>query len=250
MQTGKAVTARPATYRVTLGYDGTQFSGYARQPDRCTVEGVLRSGLAPFLNGRRPALACGGRTDRGVHAIGQVVSFKLPGDVALAEIGARLDNQHPGLWIEDVRRAPSWFHAHFSARCRHYVYLAPAPPQTCPRRLQRQLDMLQGRRCFSAFARDTPAGQNTNKRLMRATVRAETIEGAPGLRFDLQADGFLRRMVRVLVATGLKSAHRDAPDDALAMLAERGERRATESPAPPDRLYLTAIRYDPEPVRR
>ena len=246
----KASKAQPATYRVTLGYDGAQFHGYAIQPDVTTVERVLRRALRPFAGDRKLALAVGGRTDRGVHAVRQVVSFKLPRSMPTAELFLALNRCHPGLWIDEVRAVPKWFHAHFCARARHYVYLAPDDGSACPIRMQRQLDALAGRRCFYAFARDTPGGQPTLRRLSVATVRPVTFNGQSRLRFDFCADAFLRRMVRVLVSTTLATGRHDAPPDALVRLAERRDRRATGWPAPPEHLYLASVDYDPRPVHR
>ncbi len=237
----------PATYRVTLGYDGSQFHGYAQQPEVPTVEAALRRALSPFES--RLPLAVAGRTDRGVHATGQVVSFKLRAAAPTAELIDALSHAHPSIWIDELRRVPRWFHAAFSARTRRYVYLAPAEPGICVVRLQRQLDgLVGGRRCFHAFARDTPPGRDTRRRLLEARVRTDVVHGQPQLRFDFCADGFLRRMVRVLVATALRSVHEGGQDDALVRLADTRDRRATARPASPTGLYLTAIAYDPAPV--
>ena len=105
------------------------------------------------------------------------------------------------------------------------------------------LQALRGRRDFYAFARDTPRGARTTRSLSHAEVRAE--QGA--LRFDLEADGFLRRQVRVLVSTALREAQLEAPDDILVRLAASMDRRATAPAAPPEHLTLVAVRYDPTP---
>ncbi len=245
---GKGRRHWPATYRITLAYDGRKFHGYARQPGRVTVEGAIRSALASYFYHRPPALGVGGRTDRGVHAVGQVVSFRLAGPVPELELQDALDGVE-GLSVLDVRRVPHWFHAGFSARSRSYVYLADKPPPVAIDRLRRQLTALLGRRCFSAFARHVPHGRSTERRLMRASVHWTSLDGQPRLRFDVQADGFLRRMVRVLVATSLTTAHEGRSDDALVALAASGNRAATSAPGPAEHLYLAAVHYDPEPVR-
>ena len=249
MVRGKGRSEAPATYRVTLGYDGSKFGGYARQPNETTVEGVLRTALSVLSPHEALALAVGGRTDRGVHATGQVVSFKLPASTPPRDIQDALTNAHPALWIDEIRWVPSWFHAHFCARSRHYVYLAPLDATLSVDVLQRQLGALVGRRCFHAFARDTPAGQDTHRRLTHASVRATTVDGQDVLRFDLSAESFLRRMVRVLVATALIAARQKRPD-ALVAIAAQKDRRLTAPAAPPGGLYLQSVRYDPEPPRR
>ncbi|MEO1339476.1 MAG: hypothetical protein AAFV29_27800, partial [Myxococcota bacterium] len=155
---------------------------------------------------------------------------------------------HPGVWVDRVEIVPSWFNARACARSRAYVYLMPTPAGLDIAKLQRQLDALCGRQCFFAFSRGTPPGQDTQRRLWRARVRPVFIEGQPHLQFELEADRFLRRMVRILVATAVMTA-RGKNDDALVEIARSQDRTATAKAAPPEGLYLRWVRYDPEPVR-
>ncbi|CAN0565853.1 unnamed protein product [Laminaria digitata] len=235
---------RLPTYRLTLAYDGTQFAGYARQPGLQTVEGTLRRAIER-LGSPPKALAVAGRTDRGVSAKGQVVSFRLPQLVPLAELEAAVDEQAPGaLACLDARIVPRAFHAAFSAKARRYLYLAPNPDRLPPGQVQALLTPLLGRRCFSAFARDTRPGQSTVRTLREARVHSACFDGAPVLAIHLLADAFLRKMVRVLVATALREASQPAPPDRLVQLAAGGDRRATAWPAPPEPLSLTRVLYD------
>jgi tRNA pseudouridine(38-40) synthase len=233
-------------HRVELAYAGDQFHGFVRQVGLRTVEGVIVDALqrlAPELGG----LAVGGRTDRGVHATGQVISFWTRRPLDPEAVRAVLDAAAPdALAAQSVCWVPRTFHATFSAKSRRYVYLWPAEAAALAwvPRLRRQLAALVGRRCFSAFARDTPAGAPTVKTMVHADVRAVTIDGALHLRFEVEADAFLRRMVRVLVATALREAEQGADDDALVRLAEARERGATAPPADPTGLHLVHVRYD------
>jgi tRNA pseudouridine38-40 synthase len=233
------------TYRVELAYDGTAFAGFARQPDAETVESVLRLALRPVVPALSP-LSPGGRTDRGVHATGQVVSFFSRERCPLGPIADAIDAARPGaLAALDVRIVSNSFHARWSATERAYVYLWPDDGSVDVRRVDRLLAPLVGTRCFSAFARDTPRGKSTVRSLRVATARAMLQDGVPFVRFDLTASGFLRRMVRVLVATAIEAARSGEPDDALLRRAELGDRRLTSIPARPEGLTLTRIAYPP-----
>jgi tRNA pseudouridine(38-40) synthase len=106
--------------------------------------------------------------------------------------------------------------------------------------LDELLRNLRGRRCFSAFARDTPPGQTTVRHLLDASARRDTLDV---IRFDFVASGFLRKQVRVMVATALREASQGAAGDRLAELAASGQRRATARPADPGGLYLAGIDY-------
>lgn len=191
-----------------------------------------------------PKLAAGGRTDRGVHATGQVVSFWSRGPLDLGQIGNAIDQAAPGdLVVRDLREVPRSFHAQFSASGRRYVYLLPSTAARDVARINRMLQPLLGRRSFTAFARDTPPGRSLVRTLRQASARICGSEEGPLLRFDFEADGFLRRQIRVLVATALRESEARAPDDALLELAEGEDRRRTANPIDPGGLYLVKVRY-------
>ena len=236
--------AGPTTYRLELAYDGAAFAGYARQPGLVTVEACLLE-AAGRVAGEAPRIVVAGRTDRGVSATGQVISFRAPRPLDLQALVASIDAVHPGLTTTDARVVPRWFHAQFSAQARHYVYFAPDPGPELADRVDRLLGALLGRRCFSAFARDTPPGKTTERTLLRASARRVMHEGRLALRIDLMADAFLRKQVRVLVTTALREAAADAPEDALVTLAATGDRRRAAFPAPAEGLTLARVLYEP-----
>jgi len=229
------------TYRLTLAYDGAAFAGYARQPGARTVEGELREALAAF---EPRAWAVGGRTDRGVSAQAQVISLRLPRPAPAEALQDAIDARAPGaLACLEVREVERRFHAAFSARARRYAYLAPAAPDLDIPRLQALLTGLVGRRCFSAYARDTRPGQGTVRTLWEARVESRHEGERPVLAFHFFADAFLRKQVRVMVATALREARAGAPPERLAELAARGDRAATAWPAAPEPLRLVRIVY-------
>lgn len=227
---------------MTLAYDGTRFAGYARQPGLETVEGSVRRALES-LGASPRALAVAGRTDRGVSAEGQVLSFRLSRPVPPAELQAAVSAACPeALACIEVREVARRFHAAFSARARRYAYLWPNPTGLPPSSVQPMLTALVGRRCFSAYARDTRPGQNTVRTLTEARVESGHEGEAPVLVFHFVADAFLRKMVRVLVATAIREA--GAAADRMVVLAEAQDRRGTAWPAPPEPLRLTRVLYD------
>lgn len=231
------------TYRATIAYEGRAFGGYARQLDLDTVEAALLEALGLVLPAA-PTIAVAGRTDRGVSATGQVVSFRAGGRGLGPQIQEAIDRVRPEtLTCLEVREVDRRFHAQYSARARRYVYLHPEPPGLDLPRLDRMLEALQGRRCFGAFARDTPPGQSTVRSLREARARREQVDGQAMIRFDLLADAFLRRMVRVLVATAIREAVAGAADEALVVLAAAGDRRGTALPAPAEGLTLSRVIY-------
>jgi tRNA pseudouridine38-40 synthase len=237
--------AAGADHAVVIAYDGAAFSGYARQPGRDTVEARLRDALEAVAPGLR-RMAVGGRTDRGVSAFRQVVSFRSDHPVAPDAIAGAVEESAPGrLTCLSAQTAPRGFHAQFWAIERRYAYLHPAGEEelalVAP--LDALLRRLVGERSFFAFARETPPGRSPRRRVHAASCRLGHIEDRPLLVFELAASGFLRRMVRVVVATALEAARAGAPADTLARLADAEDRAGTAPPAPPEPLRLERIVY-------
>ncbi len=227
-------------FRAVLAYDGSQFFGYGAQPELKTVQGTLDKALTERF-GTVGRLVVGGRTDKGVHALRQVISFKLPGRPELSAVSEALSTAAPGaLWLQDLRPIHAQFHAQFHADGRSYAYLWPHQlSQTRLARLRLILAQLIGTRCFAAFARRLPQGKNTVRQLRQAD--AYWIPEGTLLRFS--ANGFLRQQVRCLVSTALHHSGLDSKLSVLAEIAASQDPYQSEQPAPPEGLYLTRISY-------
>jgi tRNA pseudouridine38-40 synthase len=236
--------------KLTLAYDGTQFSGWASQPAERTVEGELRRALEEVYPGHRE-LVIAGRTDAGVHALANVASVEVnagpPPERAAEALNALLPDD---VAVARAERARDDFHARFSARSRSYRYRiwrarvrSPFevrrslwhPRPLDPQKLDTAAAILIGEHDFRAF---TPS-ETQHDVFVRVVEDARWHGRGDALEFEITADSFLRHMVRTLVGTMLE---RD-PLDFVDLLA--GAPRSTAgSTAPPWGLYLTAVRYD------
>jgi tRNA pseudouridine38-40 synthase len=254
-------------YRIDISYDGTDFAGWQSQAARAprTVQGVIEEALKRLAGGVRVRVAGAGRTDAGVHALGQVASFQLPAPMAPAELQRALN----GLLPSDVRvwaaaSVPDAFHARRSAVSKLYRYVLDAGPAQGPTRrrqaghvrctldatrLREAAALFLGRHDFASLA----SSGSSVKTSVRTVTRSETtllaareVEGSlPGgttLIYEVAADGFLRRMVRSMVG-GIVAVGRGAleAEDLRRALAAR-DRRAW--PPPAQACGLTLVRVD------
>ena len=240
--------------RLTLAYDGTDFRGWARQADLRTVEGVLEAALQRIL-GDVPKLSVAGRTDAGVHARGQVISFPAFRDVHVARLQRALNAMlAPEVVVLDARLASESFDARRSAIGREYRYkidVGPLPDPFTARfvwhrpgelsvaRMRAAARRLLGEHDFASFCRAPKAGGPTVRRLERLTIS----RAGDRIEIGARANAFLHQMVRSLVGTLVAVGEgRVDPVGIPGILAARDRARAGAI-APPHGLTLEHVIY-------
>lgn len=250
--------SEPPQVALQVAYDGTHFQGYQVQPGCRTVESELKKALGRFL-GHIPALICAGRTDAGVHAYAQVVSFQTTSPIPLERYAQALNRMLPG----DVRvlqafAVPADFSARFHAKARHYRYiLAPmsqAPtlrhsvwqtPFAVPfESLAEAWHSVRGPHNFKAFCKS--GSYRTNFDIDVRWTHCWQHEGYVVL--EILAESFLYNMVRSLVGSAVDVARGKYPLHHIARALETQDRQHVRLTAPPQGLYLYHVLYPDLPV--
>jgi tRNA pseudouridine38-40 synthase len=244
-----------ASYKSIVAYDGTEFHGFQRQAEgRRTVQAALENALRD-LGWREKSIKAAGRTDAGVHAQGQVVSYSLAWNHGPERLTRALNARLPeDLAVRRTELAPEGFHPRFSARRRRYRYtLIPCPvrdplreryawrvwPEPDVKAMGKVAQALVGRRDFAAFGRAPISGGHTVRQVFEAGWSRE----ADRLTFEVEADAFLNHMVRRLVAASWQvGMGRLRRRDVLSLLDDPS-RRWEGRIAPARGLCLQAVIY-------
>ncbi len=245
---------------LTVAYDGAPFSGFARQPGLETVQGRLEEALQTALR-REVSTVGAGRTDAGVHAIGQVVSYEeAGGDVAHDALARSLNAlAGPDMVVRHVRRAAPGFSARHSALSREYRYRivpGPVPPVFVSRYAwwaKSELDTdamrragmpLLGQHDFKSFCvAESAEGKPTVRRIDSLVVGPDVHLGEPCVTVRIVASGFLHSMVRVIVGTLVEVGRGHKPGEWVEHVLHACDRGAAGPTAPPHGLTLWRVEY-------
>jgi tRNA pseudouridine38-40 synthase len=242
------------TLRLCVAYDGTEFAGYQAQRSGRTVQGVLEDALEE-LAGAPVRVRAAGRTDAGVHALGQVVSIADPGELNANLLMRAMPSLLPkDVAVTDAEDGPEGFDARRSAVSRTYVYLlwradGPHPLYrkyaVWPRAhvdaslLSRSLQAVVGTHDFSSFAR-----VREDQTPIRTVLEANAVADGPFVRIQIVGESFLHQMVRSIVGTTLEIATGRKPLSWLCDALEARDRSAAGPVAPAHGLTLVDVSYD------
>lgn len=247
-------------YRATVEYDGTAFKGFQLQARGRTVQGDLEKAIERITQ-KQVRIFGAGRTDAGVHASGQVITFDVAWRHASQDLHRALNAVLPGdIAIVHLTTTDMAFHPRFDAKRRQYRYTILNRPIRSPlwaRRahhvpetldieaMQAASQRLVGVRDFAAFGKPTQ-GDSTVRHVMQAAWSVEYPAGIGGklLLFEITANAFLYRMVRNIVGTLIRVGQGELYPDQVTAMLEAKDRAAAGPPAPACGLCLVKVVYD------
>lgn len=242
-----------AVYRLDIAYDGSGFVGYAKQTGQRTVQGELEEALRTLV-GVGVDTAVAGRTDAGVHALGQVVSFEHEDGLDLDRLRRGLNGiLGPEVSVSKVSTAPEGFNARFSATWRRYRYLIECGPALDPLsrgftwHVDRALDLeamrsaagfFVGEHDFSSFCRNVEGRSN-----VRRITELSLVESGLLVEVWIQANAFCHQMVRSIVGHLYDVGRGFSDGSRTAEVIEARDRSAVATVAPPHGLTLWEVGY-------
>ncbi|HTM07392.1 MAG TPA: tRNA pseudouridine(38-40) synthase TruA [Verrucomicrobiae bacterium] len=241
--------------KLTIEYDGTDYCGWQAQPNGTSVQQTIEAALEKIL-GAKIRLNGSGRTDAGVHALGQVANFVCDGEVDLWRLQRGLNAVTPrDISIRRVEAAADHFDARRDARLRHYRYRIwnDRWPSAIERRyswhvhepldlaaMERAIVGLEGDHDFAAFQAAGCEAAHSVRRVYRNSIRRER----ELVHYDIEANAFLRHMVRNIVGTLVEVGRGERRADSFAELIDAKDRTLAGPTAPPSGLFLLEVGYE------
>jgi tRNA pseudouridine38-40 synthase len=241
--------------KLILEYDGTAYSGWQRQPDQPTIQEAVETAILGVTQINVPVI-CAGRTDAGVHALGQVASFHIDRDMTPREWTRALNAHLPtSIVVRSAARMPNTFHARYSAKGKLYEYRIlnrperPAVERDYCWHIHQPLDdaamnqaglALIGSLDFSSFQTQPTDNDDPICHMQRFTVFRE----GDRLRTEAYADRFLKQMIRSIVGTLVEVGLNKRTPESLNTILQARDRSAAGKTAPPQGLFLVRVDYD------
>jgi tRNA pseudouridine38-40 synthase len=252
-------TDYPRNVKLTIEYDGSAYHGWQTQANAPTVQQAMEEAMAGVV-GHPVALTASGRTDAGVHALGQVANFTtrstIPADRLPLALNAALP---PDIAVQAAEDVPLDFHARFHATGKTYRYtvlrcpLRPAVERRTAAWLRRDLDLAAmraasalflGTHDFAAFRTAAEQTDNSVRTVTRCDLAARPDHGGERIEFTVAANGFLYNMVRAMIGTLLVIGRGKWPPQRVADLLAAPDRARAGPTAPARGLCLMEVRYD------
>ena len=240
--------------KVRIEYDGKNFNGWQKQPDKLNIQGEIERAIYE-VTGEQVDVIASGRTDAGVHSLGQTANFKIENDMPLEKIPLAINSKlKKTVRIQSAEEVEERFHSRYSCKGKKYRYIINnAPIESALYRdyelhISQKLDLEKmkeaikyfvGEHDFSAFKSSGTSSKNS----VREIYSAEIIEDGARLRIELTGNGFLYNMVRIISGTLVEVGLGKIEPNQIPQIIESKDRGMAGRTLPPQGLYLVEVYY-------
>jgi tRNA pseudouridine38-40 synthase len=247
------------TFKILLSYDGTGYVGWQRQENGVSIQALIEAALLA-LDGRAVTVTGAGRTDAGVHALGQVAAFTIARAIGADALVRALNAQlPPAIRVLDAEEAAPEFHPRFGARSKTYRYrlwhgdvMSPfergyawhVPGALDVAAMREAARLLEGRHDFASFQAAGSSVATTEREIFASSIEVAVSAQHPALVvYEVVGSGFLRHMVRSIVGSLVEVGRGRRPASWIGEAIAARERSAAGPTAPPHGLFLVGVRY-------
>ena len=242
--------------KLTIEYDGKNFAGWQKQPSKITIQEEIEKAIES-ITGEKVELNASGRTDAGVHAIGQVANFKTNSQIEINKIPYAVNSKLPhSIVIKKAEEMPERFHARYNCKKKTYRYKIRnsefpsalnryrefhVPQKLDFENMKKAIKFFEGTHDFKGFK---SSGGNAKKTTVRTLSRCEIIRENDLILIELTGDGFLYNMVRIIAGTLVDVGLGKIRVEDVQNIIETGNRSMAGRTLPPHGLYLVEVNYD------
>lgn len=245
-------------YFIKFSYDGKNYAGFQRQPKRKTVQEELENALEIINNHKPTKIHAAGRTDKGVHALGQTAHFDLQVKITEHKLKRALNSNLPDdIHVIDAKQVENKFHARYLVKSKKYQYilnLGEYNPiekdyvyqygyQLDIKAMRKALRYFKGTHDFRAFVTENVEKENCVRTITQVSLKKDKKEPSK-IRIDFEGNGFLRYQVRNMVGILLKVGQRKIPPQKVKEILESKDRSKNGVTAPSEGLYLVEVKYE------
>ena len=244
-------------YLITISYDGTNFSGYQKQPKERTIQGELEKALKEINGGKKVEVHASGRTDAKVHALAQRVHYDLNTKITCEKLEKALNSLLPDdIYVRKAEEVKEDFHARFSAIGKEYIYILNMGQYNPLERnyvyqhnekldvveMERAMKYLEGTHNFKSFTKTDEEKDDYVRNISQTNLIRDT-KDINKITLVFVGTGFLRYMVRNIVGTLIEVGKGNIKSEKIIEILKKEDRRAAGKTANPEGLYLKNVFY-------
>jgi tRNA pseudouridine38-40 synthase len=241
--------------KLTIEYDGKDFNGWQKQPNKLNIQGEIERAIYN-VTGEEVKLNASGRTDAGVHALGQVANFKTNSNIPINKFAIAINSKlKKSIVIKNAEEVEERFHSRYNCKQKTYRYVINnstqgtaiyrdleyhIPQKLDIEKMKRAVKFFEGEHDFKAFK----ASGTSSKSSVRTIYNAEVKEDGDKILIELTGNGFLYNMVRIISGTLVDVGLNKIPVEEISNIIEKGKRENTGKTLPPHGLYLVSVKYE------